>query len=137
MTILEESKERIFWEDQNMSRHGPSYSLCSSNGSKAAHNGSRASQNGSSGHSGNGNGNGSGKGHEPRETSHGEDAGNLGSYDKDEPRKDRPKGTLDQLLDQSRQVRVALQTEDARCIGLGGSSSGLFQPKRQFGMERG
>ena len=52
--------------------------------------------------------NGTSKGHQPRETPHGEDSGNLGSYDKEEVGKDRPKGTLDQLLDQSRQVRLYL-----------------------------
>jgi hypothetical protein len=57
----------------------------SSNGSKNSSNGS------ASGHNGNG-------------SSAGEEGGSLGSYDKHEAEKEREKGTLDHLLEQTRQV---------------------------------
>jgi len=64
----------------------------SSNGSKSSSNGNGHSSNGSgSGHNGNGSG-------------VGEEQGNLGSYNKHEPEKEREKGSLDQLLEQPGQA---------------------------------
>jgi len=64
-------------------------------------------QNGSSGSNGHSEiSNGSRNGHKARGSGHGEDAGNLGSYDKHEAPKPREKGTLDELMEQTRQARA-------------------------------